>query len=185
MSSSSSVSSSSSSPLPTSKTPSNRRSKNNKKDNISKEEVISSSQEASSKSSENNKSSSSIITQDHTKSSEICSSPFSEDKKKDVINCNGNTNSLDSFRKMTTEESTSDTLSNLQTNNKPSSLEGSVKRSPTAKEELDYLASVLDFSVTYTNFPQKNKTDVVTLVKLTTNPPKVKSLSILFCIPLF
>jgi hypothetical protein len=133
--------------------------------------VISSSHEASSKgSSENNKNSSSvIITHDH--SSEISSGPSSEDKRKDVINCNGNTNSLDSFRKITEEkESEKDTLSTILSN---TTLESSVKRSPTAKEELDYLASALDFSVSYTSFPQKNKTDVVTLVKLTTNPPKV------------
>ena len=174
MSSSSSVSSSSSSPLPTSKTPSNRKSKNNKKDNFPKKEVVSSSGESFSNSSENKRGSSSIITNDHTKSNANCSSTPTDDKKKDVINCNGNTNSLDSFRKVTEEkESASDTLS-ATLSNKTSTLGENVKRSPTsAKEELKYLASVLDFSVTYTSFPQKNKTDVVTLVKLTTNPPKV------------
>jgi hypothetical protein len=79
---------------------------------------------------------------------------------------------LSSFRTKKTEENktSSDSLSNCE---KISSSDGSLKQPPTAKEELDYLANVLDFSVTYTNFPQKNKTDIVTLVKLTTNPPKV------------
>ena len=48
------------------------------------------------------------------------------------------------------------------------------------KEELQYLSQVLGFQVTYTDFPQKanNKTNTavpefITLVKLSTKPPKV------------
>ena len=83
-------------------------------------------------------------------------------------------NSLNNFKKKEEEkETSSDTLSSILSKRSHSSTGGSVKQPPTAIEELDYLASVLDFSVTYTNFPQKNKTDIVTLVKLTTSPPKV------------
>ena len=106
--------------------------------------------------------------------------------KSDVINCNGN--SADSFRnsmKAATEKEkvsvplavavnvTKTTAAEIRCKNSSSKADGGIKQPPTSKEELDYLASVLDFSVTYTNFPQKNKTDIVTLVKLTTNPPKV------------
>lgn len=44
------------------------------------------------------------------------------------------------------------------------------------KEELQYLSEVLGFQVTYTDFPQKNtskKAEFITLVKLSTKPPKV------------
>ena len=174
MSSSSSVSSSSSSPMPAAKSPSNKRGKNEKKEINLNSGVICSSIKSSSNGNENSKSSSSNIHQDSVKRNESCNSQNSEKKKKDVINCNGNTKTLNSFRTNKTEESkpSSDTLSNILSE-KITSSAGSVTQPPTAKEELDYLANVLDFSVTYTNFPQKNKTDIVTLVKLTTNPPKV------------
>ena len=49
------------------------------------------------------------------------------------------------------------------------------------KEELQYLSQVLGFHVTYTDFPQKanNKANTavpefITLVKLSTKPPKVR-----------
>ena len=49
------------------------------------------------------------------------------------------------------------------------------------KEELQYLSHVLGFHVTYTDFPQKanNKANTavpefITLVKLSTKPPKVR-----------
>ena len=52
-----------------------------------------------------------------------------------------------------------------------------VKSSP-AKQELDALAKVLEFQVSYKTFPTKaTSSDVVTLVTLKTNPPKVRSLS--------
>jgi hypothetical protein len=52
------------------------------------------------------------------------------------------------------------------------------------KEELQYLAQVLGFNVTYTDFPQKataaagsakkaTNAEFITLVKLSTKPPKV------------
>lgn len=43
------------------------------------------------------------------------------------------------------------------------------------KEELQYLAEALGFQVTYTDFPQKAtaKSEFITLVKLSTKPPKV------------
>lgn len=44
----------------------------------------------------------------------------------------------------------------------------------TPQEELEDLANLLEFKVLYTVIPSKNKTDVVTLVKLATTPPKVK-----------
>ena len=177
MSSSSSVSSSSSSPMPAAKSSSNKRGKNEKKESNSNSGVISSSIKSSSNGNEHSKSSSSNIHLDSVKRSESCNSQNSENKKKDVINCNGNTKTLNSFRTNKTEENkpSSDTLSN-NLSEKITSSGGSIKQPPTAKEELDYLANVLDFSVTYTNFPQKNKTDIVTLVKLTTNPPKVNIL---------
>jgi hypothetical protein len=154
--------------MPTTKSPSNKRGKHEKKESNSKAEVISSSIKSTSNGNENSKSSSSNIHQDSVKRSESCKSQNSENKKKDVINCNGNTNTLNSFRtnKVEENETSSDTLSNILSEKNTSS-GGSVKQPPTAKEELDYLANVLDFSVTYTNFPQKNKTDIVTLVKLT------------------
>ena len=55
------------------------------------------------------------------------------------------------------------------------------------KEELQYLSQVLGFQVTYTDFPQKanNKTNTavpefITLVKLSTKPPKVSKKTDLF-----
>ena len=49
------------------------------------------------------------------------------------------------------------------------------------KEELKYLSEALGFQVTYTDFPQKTsatatqtkKPEFITLVKLSTKPPKV------------
>jgi len=50
------------------------------------------------------------------------------------------------------------------------------------KEELQYLSQVLGFQVTFTDFPQKkqapgsankNQPEFITLVKLSTKPPKV------------
>ena len=49
------------------------------------------------------------------------------------------------------------------------------------KEELQYLSEALGFQVTYTEFPQKNTSaamkksvpEFITLVKLSTKPPKV------------
>ena len=81
---------------------------------------------------------------------------------------------MNSVRDIVQEKGTKldSSLPNIR-NKKSNSFGGSVKQPPTAVEELNSLASMLDFSVTYTNFPQKNKTDIVTLVKLTTNPPKV------------
>ena len=174
MSSSSSVSSSSSSPLPSAKSPSNQKSKNNRKDENSPKEVCSS-HDALAKNKQQSKSFSLLKNNDQTKVGKNCVGPSAADKTTDVINCNGNTSSSDSFKTVAREKrSSSDTLSAIISNkNSPSSIQGSPKQPPTPKEELFYLASVLDFSVTYTNFPQKNNTDVVTLVKLTTNPPKV------------
>ena len=182
MSSSSSVSSSSSSPLPTAKTLSNNRTKNEKKENLSKAEITSSSIKASSNAGVENKKSSSLnINQDNAKTKDMPRTKKSEEKKKEVVNCNGNTgNSKNTHRKKNYDEqkeTDSDTLSNVSCKTSNSS-GGSAKKPPTAKEELDYLASVLDFSVTYTNFPQKNKPDIVTLVKLTTRPPKVININI-------
>ena len=182
MSSSSSVSSSSSSPLPTTKTLSNNRIKNEKIENLSKSEITSSSIKASSNAGVENKKSSSLnINQDNAKTKDMPRTKKSEEKKKEVVNCNGNTgNSKNTYRKKNYDEqkeTDSDTLSNVSCKTSNSS-GGSVKKPPTAKEELDYLASVLDFSVTYTNFPQKNKPDIVTLVKLTTRPPKVININI-------
>jgi hypothetical protein len=163
--------------MPTTKSPSNKRGKNDKKESNSNAGVISSSIKSSSNGKESSNSSSSNIHQDSVKRSESCKSQNSENKKKDVINCNGNTKTLNSFRTNKTEENktSSDTLSN-NLSEKITSSGGSARQPPTAKEELDSLANMLDFTVTYTNFPQKNKTDIVTLVKLTTNPPKVSIL---------
>ena len=42
------------------------------------------------------------------------------------------------------------------------------------KEELQYLAEAVGFQVTFTDFPQKAaKSEFITLVKLSTKPPKV------------
>ena len=48
------------------------------------------------------------------------------------------------------------------------------------KEELQYLSEVLGFVVTFTDFPQKsaaskNSPEFITLVKLSTKPPKVST----------
>lgn len=185
MSSSSSISSSSSSPLPTTKSSSNsKKGKNNEKKEDGLKVSTSSLKKPSSNGSTNsgsNKSSSSNNHQEETvkNSNEICTNKKnSSDKKKSAVNCNGNTkNNVNSVRDIVEEKDTKpdSSLTNIRSK-KTNSSGGSVKQPPTAIEELESLASMLDFSVTYTNFPQKNKTDIVTLVKLTTNPPKVRNL---------
>ena len=182
MSSSSSISSSSSSsPLPTTKSSSNsKKGKNEKKEEGSKVSISSVKKPTSngSTNSGSNKSSSSNNHQEETvkNSNENCTNKKnSSDKKKSAVNCNGNTkNNVNSVRDIVQEKGTKldSSLPNIR-NKKSNSFGGSVKQPPTAVEELNSLASMLDFSVTYTNFPQKNKTDIVTLVKLSTNPPKV------------
>ena len=182
MSSSSSISSSSSSsPLPTTKSSSNsKKGKNEKKEEGSKVSISSVKKPTSngSTNSGSNKSSSSNNHQEETvkNSNENCTNKKnSSDKKKSAVNCNGNTkNNVNSVRDIVQEKGTKpdSSLPNIRSK-KSNSFGGSVKQPPTAIEELNSLASMLDFSVTYTNFPQKNKTDIVTLVKLTTNPPKV------------
>ena len=178
MSSSSSISSSSSSPLPTTKSSSNnKKAKNERKEDGAKNSTTSSLKKPSSNGSTNKSSSSNNHQEETVKSSnEICTNKknSSDKKKSTTVNCNGNTKtSVNSVRDNNVEEKESISEKTLQNVRSKKVSGASVKQPPTAIEELYSLASMLDFSVTYTNFPQKNKTDIVTLVKLTTNPPKV------------
>ena len=62
------------------------------------------------------------------------------------------------------------------TTTKPVVKAGSAASALAAKLELDALSKVLEFQVNYKTFPTKgSSSDVVTLVTLKTNPPKVSA----------